>query len=309
MDLTKRDFLRGLAALGAAFPHAAQAKPKQRELFPNLSSALATLAKKNDVIFLADTNHRNLELRIPLSDPNFLAAAARTGITSIGIEYSRTFQPYVDDLAAGRLTKQDFVTKMIEDTANYHELGGLERPKSDPVFTRKQLTMMAREIEQIHKAGIKPVFIDPQHPIEQARTWKEIFAGKENEAVQKRLREYDGMLADDILQRKVDNGKMLVMYGFLHLIFASRYHVDDILRAKQVSTATILVTDNPLFYKTDFLEHKRDPFDKPEQPFGEGLDIPDRIYNPLTDYMIELKPETVLYKDTAPAIHPVHAPK
>lgn len=112
--------LAGTVALGGAGP-AEAAPPVPAASSQGLARAVADGLAKNDIVMLGDTDHGNMSLNAAFTDKKLVEQMAAGGVKHLFLEIPSHFQPKIDALQNGTITKQEFVTAYKSTFENMHQ--------------------------------------------------------------------------------------------------------------------------------------------------------------------------------------------
>jgi len=161
---SRRRFL-GTSAAVLVFPSTVTGQTAQ-------SGPLArALENPPQFIAIADTNHRDLSIPAAVASPTTIAVLAAAGTKHLFIERSASMQPLADAVAAGTLSRDDFITQM---TNKYH-LNFQKKPEE----IRLAHSITFDMITNAKAKGIKVHYIDSQtyavRRTPEAIAWREAF--------------------------------------------------------------------------------------------------------------------------------------
>lgn len=94
----------------AGFPVASRSKAIE---------AIINLGRDNQFVFLGDSDHKKISIRDFIFRPDMADALADAGFRFVAVEYLTAYQPLIDALAQGKISKRNFVTTFQVFTNGY----------------------------------------------------------------------------------------------------------------------------------------------------------------------------------------------
>lgn len=262
MDLSRRSFILGVSAasfVAAATGALAQGAAATRKvLFPNFEKLVRHLAQHADVICLAEDNHLDLQSGAPLSARNVLAAMRDEGVTDIYLELSYEFDDRAKRLLRGEMGRTLFIGQLLQDYNDY--LKNLPVAHKDKIATSDTIKFydsIANIIEAARDVGGIEVHCADPLTFRGSMEMAERLAGAPDAATFVERLQTERLVRDGSIAERIEatrRGKAAVQFGAWHFLFRSsvpflpfekpQYNIDDNLRARGVTTATVHISND-----------------------------------------------------------------
>lgn len=299
---TRRGFLKGLAAavFTARGMETAQAQPlEKKERYSGLSDAIDTLAKKSDVIFLADTDHSDGSLWDTLFNNDVLTRAKAAGVRDLFLEISKAYQPEVDAFLQGPASSAKrfaFIEAVGKKSYEILKEDGIDlKDKAvlqQRLYERAFIAATADILIAAKRTAITPHLADPQ-PIADLYEMQTMNPLQKKEAITERIKKYDPYIAEHI--KTASTGKAMVLYGSLHSMLRIDQNIDNILRDHGISTSSIFLTNKDGYAEKFVKDLQTKSVQSAPAYAGTGYDLPDVIYSPKRDRAVYVEnPQTII---------------
>ncbi|NBX66138.1 MAG: hypothetical protein EBQ96_03985 [Proteobacteria bacterium] len=255
VETDRREFVAGLILATLFGTTAASAQTRTPRKFPNFRKILTEMAEKSDDICLGDDNHGDESLLDPLTIPETMADAKKSGVTDIFIELHHDQQKLIDDLASRKITRKEFTDTIMKLREDVLERDGMPKIKEEDriklaIATRKRIARYAEIIYEASDKGIKVHAADPMDEISKAKLVTEMLDFLENrnkftpaqidqllKKIEGRFNPHDAQVAQFITENT--RGKSMVLYGSLHFFKKDNHNIDEQLELRGRRTSFI----------------------------------------------------------------------